>query len=199
MCAPVEPLLWGVPISSRCWIGRHPENRYCTAKIPRPARVRINREHAASPMNAVIITSARLLGDGLSHCLNGRADIRVLAVVDSLTALRQWVAAEHLDIVLIDVMQEIDLDEVRSIALERPHLPLMALGLREQRNEVICCGRAGFADYVVRDATVENLCQRMSDVVESRLSRPAELSGSLPRTLFCEWIRHWLRRPTRRH
>ena len=85
---------------------------------------------------------------------------------------------------LIDVTQGIDLDEVRAIALAYPAVALVALGLQEQRQNVVRCGRAGFRGYVERHASVEHLCQALSDVIAGRLACSAEISGGLLRALF---------------
>src|SRR5690242_2561000 len=109
-------------------------------------------------MRIVVLTPVRLLGDGLAACLSSRPDVCVLAAVNDLAALRDLLAAGGVEVVLIDVTQGLDLFDVREIAAERPDVALVALGLHEQRDEVIRCGRAGFAGYVPRDASIDTLC-----------------------------------------
>jgi two-component system nitrate/nitrite response regulator NarL len=137
-------------------------------------------------MYAVILTPVRLLGDGLAQCLNRRPEIAVVAVAADLTALRQTLSAIDIDIVVIDVMQAMDFEEIRAIAAERPNLTLMALGVPEQREDVIRCGRAGFSGYVARDKTVDELCAAMVNAVAGRLACPAEIASGLLRALFRE-------------
>jgi DNA-binding NarL/FixJ family response regulator len=81
-------------------------------------------------------------------------------------------------------MQGIDLYDVRSIAAEHGEVALVALGLNEQRQEVIRCGRAGFVGYVARDASVDVLCDVLHDVIQGRLACPAEISCGLLKALF---------------
>jgi len=135
-------------------------------------------------VNIIVLTPIRILGEGLETCLSRRTDIRLLATVPDLAGLRAALRTATPDLVLIDVTQGTDLEEIRSIAAERPDLALMALGLREQRQEVIRCGRAGFAGYVAREATIETLCQAMLELVEGRLQCSAEISRDLLRALF---------------
>ena len=85
---------------------------------------------------------------------------------------------------MIDVTQSIDLDEVRAIASEHTDIALVALGLREERGDVVRCGRAGFSGYVDRNASIEGLCQALSDVSSGRLACSAEISSGLLRALF---------------
>jgi DNA-binding NarL/FixJ family response regulator len=135
-------------------------------------------------MNVVVLTPIRLLGDGLAACFAQRPDFVVLAVVNDLQRVRDTLNTAAADLILIDVTQGIDLYDVRSIAAEHPEVALVALGLTEQRQEVIRCGRAGFAGYVAREASANELCKALSDVIQGRLACPAEISGGLLRALF---------------
>jgi DNA-binding NarL/FixJ family response regulator len=135
-------------------------------------------------MNVILLTPIRILGEGLDACLSRRPEICLLATVRDLRALRDAIRNSNPDVVLIDVTQGTDLEEIRSIATEWPDLALVALGLREQRQEVIRCGRAGFVGYVTREATIDTLCQAMLDVATGRLQCSAEISGGLLRALF---------------
>ena len=135
-------------------------------------------------MNIIVLSPVRLLGDGLAACLRSRSDMCVLAVVNDLAALRDSLAATDAELVLIDVTQGIDLFDVRAIATEWPDVSLVALGLNEQREEVIRCGQAGFAGYVARDASIDMLCKTLSEIVAGRLACPPEIAGGLLRALF---------------
>jgi DNA-binding NarL/FixJ family response regulator len=135
-------------------------------------------------MDIVVLTPIRLMGDGLAACFRNGTEIRVRAVVDNMAALRAVLTTPPVDLVLIDVTHGIDLYDVRSIAGEHPDVALVAFGLNEQRQEVIRCGRAGFAGYIARDASVETLCRALSDVIQGRLACSAEISGGLLRALF---------------
>jgi DNA-binding NarL/FixJ family response regulator len=126
-------------------------------------------------MKLVVVTPIRLFGEGLASCFSHCADISLQATVCDLIQLRQCLQTMEVDIVLIDVTQGIDLDEVRAIAFERTDLALVALGLREERRDVVRCGRAGF---------IAGLCQALSDVSSGRLACSAEISGGLLRALF---------------
>jgi DNA-binding NarL/FixJ family response regulator len=135
-------------------------------------------------MNVILSTPIRILGEGLAACLSQHAEICLLTTVPDLLALGEAIGDHNPDLVLVDVTQGVDLVEVRSIAERWPDLALMALGLREQRQEVIRYGRAGFVGYVAREATIDALCQAMLDIVNGRLRCSAEISGELLRALF---------------
>jgi two-component system nitrate/nitrite response regulator NarL len=135
-------------------------------------------------VNIIVLTPVRLLGDGLTACFERRREITVLAIVSDLEGVRNSLASHRADLVLIDVTHGIDLYDVRSIAAQWPEVALVALGLNEQRQEVIRCGRAGFTGYVAREASLDALCKALCDVIEGRLACPAEISSGLLRALF---------------
>lgn len=135
-------------------------------------------------MRIIILTPIRVLGDGLAACLSRYPDMSVCAIVSDLAALRQSQAETSPDLVLVDVTQGVDLYDIRSLALECSGVALVALGINEQRQEIIRCGKAGFTGYVARDATAESLCTSLADLMQGRLACPAEISGGLLRALF---------------
>ena len=135
-------------------------------------------------MNIIVLTPVRLLGDGLAACLSHVPEMRATAVVNNLATLRDKLSTSETDVVLVDVTQGVDLYDVRSIACEWSNIALVALGLTEQRQEVIRCGRAGFAGYVARDASIDALCNSLSEIVAGRLACPPDISGGLLRALF---------------
>lgn len=135
-------------------------------------------------MQTVILAPVRLLGDGLSRCLQARGDVAVVAVAETVEAVRTILAQRQVEFLLVDMTQPIDLDEVRSLAVAAPSVVFVALGLRQQRHEVIRCGRAGFIGYVARDCDIDGLVKAMRDALAGRLACPEEISGGLLRALF---------------
>lgn len=135
-------------------------------------------------MNIIVLTPVRLFGDGLAACLNARPQMRALAVVNDLEALGAALLAHEVHAVLVDVTLGVDLFDVRAIAAERTDVALVALGLTEGRQEVVRCGRAGFAGYVARDASIDALCKALLEIAAGRLPCPPEIAGGLLRALF---------------
>src|SRR3954451_16074038 len=60
----------------------------------------------------------------------------------------------------------------------------LALGLNEHRQDVVQCGRLGFAGYVARQASFDAVCKSLWEIINGRLSCPPEISGGLLRALF---------------
>lgn len=135
-------------------------------------------------MKIIVVTPVRMLGDGLAACLNDRRDIAVIAIVNNLADLRQRLADSEIHAVLMDVTQGVDLWDVRAIAAEWPQVALIAIGLKEQRQEVIDCGRAGYSGYVSREASLDELSQTLHEIVAGRQECPPEITSGLLRALF---------------
>lgn len=135
-------------------------------------------------MNLLLFTPVRLLGDGLAASMATRPGLTVHAVVNEFAAIDGALSRVRIDLVLLDVTQGVELGEVRALAQSHPDVLLVALGLDEQRQNVIRCGHAGFSGYVSRDASMDALCDALSNVMEGRLACSAEISGGLMRALF---------------
>jgi two-component system, NarL family, nitrate/nitrite response regulator NarL len=134
-------------------------------------------------MNIIVLSPVRSFGDGLADCFSRRPQFSATAVSD-LGHLRKKLAATPTQVVVVDVTQGLQYFDVRSISAEWPDVPLVALGLNEQRQEVISCGRNGFAGYVPRDASLDSLCISLTNIVNGRLECPPEISCGLFRALF---------------
>lgn len=135
-------------------------------------------------MNIIVLTPVRLFGDGLGACFSSRPDLCVLAVVNELASLRDNLGTSDAELVLVDVTQGVDLFDIRTIAAQWPQVAFVALGLQEQKQEVIQCGRAGFVGYVSRDASIDGVCDTMREIVAGRLKCSPEIAGGLLRALF---------------
>jgi len=133
-------------------------------------------------MKILVLTPVRLLGDGLALCFQSRADI--VEVVKDLAAARVLLNAGDVQVMLVDVTLGIELFDVREIALKWPAVPLVALGLTEQKQDVIKCGRAGFAGYITREASIDGVYTALKDISQGKLACPPEITGGLLRALF---------------
>ena len=137
-------------------------------------------------MKILLLTPVRLLGDGLYRAINQRTDIYADEVVGDLSALRACLSRSgtEIDAVLVDVTQGLESFDIRMVATEWPRVMMVALGLPEQRQEVIKCGRAGFCGYVSRDASIDDLCDTLLNLAAGRLTCPPEIASGLLSALF---------------
>jgi len=135
-------------------------------------------------MDVVIFTPVPLLGESLAACLSGHDGIVIAAVCSAWDALDGHLRHAPVDLIVVDVTQGLDLRQMRAFVAQWPRQLFLALGLREQRQEVVNCGKAGFAGYVARDASIEKLRRAIVDVVDGRLACPQDIAGELMRALY---------------
>src|SRR4051812_16242668 len=130
-------------------------------------------------MRIAILASTRLLGDCLEASLCGSSHLDVACVVLDLPSLRARCAEHAPGLALIDVAAGADLDEIRALAVESPALRLVALGLAEQRTEVVRWAKAGFTAYVPRDTPLAELEPLLLEAAQGRSRCPGEIVAGL--------------------
>lgn len=136
-------------------------------------------------MFIAILTSVRLLGEGLVASLDNCGEAITTLVVGDIAALTDAATADPApDAVIVDVTQMVDLEDMRDFHAAHPNLPLLALGLREREAEVVAHGRAGFAGYIRRDEGIQELCGKLKDAVSGRFACTPEMAAGLMRGLF---------------
>ena len=132
----------------------------------------------------MLVTSVRLFGEALEHCLGATKGVALLKILASLDELRKALAETPVQVVLLDVTQGIDFRSVSELAGQYPQIAFIALGLPEQTNHIIRAGTSGFAGYVSRDASITALIAAMADATAGRLSCSGEIASQLLRALF---------------
>ena len=137
-------------------------------------------------MDIVIYSAFQLYGECLESCLKPQRDIDVVAVVQDVEAVRAVLDRLTIDLLLVDVSSGIDALRIASISDDYPGLVSLAVGLAEHDSDVLRCGRAGFAGYVPRDASLQSLHVRMRECLEGRLTCPATIAASMLRALRAE-------------
>lgn len=135
-------------------------------------------------MNIVVLTPVRLLGESLHGFLAGQAGVGCVDIAATPGAAHQLLRARQYQVVLVDIAQVGDEGSIRALAMEWPRVALLALGLEEQREAIIRCGRSGFSGYVPRDAGLDVLRRAVFDCDRGRLQCPAEIAANLMRALF---------------
>lgn len=136
-------------------------------------------------MHIAIVSGVRLLGEAVAQSLHARDAAIQVAVTRSIVDLRRIVkGVPPLDLVIVDTTQAIDLDAVRAFRGDHLWLPLLALGLREQEDDVVTHGSAGFTCYVRREDGLDRLHALVRDAVAGRLECSPEIAASMMRALF---------------
>jgi DNA-binding NarL/FixJ family response regulator len=147
----------------------------------RPARhVRRN----TGMMNIAIVSQMRMFRECIAEHLGFIEPGLTLVTESSVAALIEVTFMGQPNVTIVDVTLGFDQAEIGLLSAKWPDMPLLALGLLERREEVIHHGRAGFAGYVSRDASLDDLRSAIMDAAAGRLRCPAEITGGLIRALF---------------
>jgi DNA-binding NarL/FixJ family response regulator len=137
-------------------------------------------------MNIAIITPVRLVGEGVAAALRRSASEFQPAIFADLVALRKTLCAGEnaFGVAIFDASYSIALAPVRNFHLDYPDIPLLALGVREDCQDIIAFGHAGFSGYIGRDDGIEQLDVRIHDVLCGKLCCPPEIAAGMMRGLF---------------
>ena len=119
----------------------------------------------------ILVSSVRLVREGLAATLYGRDGVVVVDAVDPDPGGIARIADAEPDVVLVD-LGETDTNTftaARLIKAGSPHARLVAFGLDEVDERVFACAAAGFSGYVPRDSGAEELQRALMDAVEGRM------------------------------
>jgi len=130
-------------------------------------------------IRVLVVSDIRLYRDGLAQVF---ADERRLAVVgaaaDAPAAARM--AAEHSpDVALVDMAMPQSVAAVRGVAAIAPAVKVVALGIRENEQDLIACAEAGVSGYVPRAASVQDLVTVLEGVGRGELLCSAHTAATL--------------------
>ena len=123
----------------------------------------------SAAIRVLVVSDIRLYREGLAQVF---ADEERLAVVgtaaDMATALR--LAADHLpDVALVDMGTPQSSATVRGIAAAASNVKVVALGVRDNEQDLLACAEAGVAGYVTRAASVQDLVTALEGVGRGEL------------------------------
>lgn len=134
---------------------------------------------SATPLKLLIVGDTRIYCEGVANLL--RPDSRCVVVCVAYTAaeaLGQLKSASP-DTVLVDIGMAGGCEMIATITHNRPGIPVVALGVDENRDNIILCAEAGAAGYVPRTASVEDLVAILQSAHRGELRCSATVAGTL--------------------
>jgi DNA-binding NarL/FixJ family response regulator len=131
----------------------------------------------------LIIVGIRLYREGLVQLLSHSQGLSVVAAESG-----GHHAVARLDEMMPDVaLVELGLPDLDTIAhalrQRTPPVPLVAIGIADCDTDVLACAERGFAGYVTRDASVEELARTVCEAARGELTCSARTAGILMRRL----------------
>ena len=133
----------------------------------------------SSSIQVLIAAEVRLYREGLALSLERREHIRVLGCTGDFAATLAAARELRPDVVLLDRAMIDAPARVQPLLALSPAPRVVALAIHETGSEVIECAEAGFAGYVHRDATVQELVGVLEGAVRGELVCPPRIAAAL--------------------
>lgn len=132
-------------------------------------------------MNIVLMTPVCLLADSLTSSLNDLHNINVISCND-ISELEDILTVAQLDVILIDITEathEIDLEKLKKLANDYPHIPLVALGLEWEIFDLEQKGLGFFSNYIDRSVSIHDLYQALCNLDTNQKLISSSLNNEL--------------------
>jgi two-component system nitrate/nitrite response regulator NarL len=132
-------------------------------------------------IRVLIVADIRLYREGLVQILAAEPRLKVVGAAAELQTALQLVAQQATDVALVDMVMPHSIAAVRGIAATAPGVKVVALGIRENEQDLIDCAEAGVAGYVARAASVEDLVAALEGVGRGELLCSPQTAATLLR------------------
>lgn len=141
--------------------------------------------HELSPMIRVLVVSEnRLHGEGLTLRLSAEPDIRAIGPRESIADTLALVAADEVDVVLVDVEPTaVHLRELVAAARTAEHVPYVALASADSEWEIVDWAEAGAFSIVDRRGSPAELASILQAVHRRENICSPRIAGTLLRCL----------------
>jgi two-component system nitrate/nitrite response regulator NarL len=136
-------------------------------------------------MRVVVYSPVRLFGEGISAFLQSIGRIEAVLVEYDARDLERRVADFHADVALFDVTTQDVIPAAQLVAALCPGVTTVAVAVAEVAERVIACADAGFAAYIPRNASAEE----MIAIVDLALRGETVCDRRIARSLFDELAR----------
>ncbi len=130
-------------------------------------------------VNVLVVSDVRIYRDGLREVLVQSGKICVLAVAADATACLSSLAESPVDVVLIDCGVPEALTLAETIAGNLKRVKVVAFGLNECKDEIICYAEAGISGYVSKNGSSDDLVTAILKAYQGDLECPAKVAAAL--------------------
>jgi len=133
-----------------------------------------------APIRTLVVTDVCLYREGLCHILANEPAISVTGTASSTDEAVARLAAESIDVVVLDMSCANALDSVRAMMAALPTAQVVGFAVGIDEAELVACVEAGLAGYVPRHATTRDLVDAIGRAVRGE----AVCSPTVTATLF---------------
>lgn len=133
------------------------------------------------PINLLLVNETRLMGNVIAAALEGEPDIHVVACVISMDDALDIVRGEDVDVALVSTRlpDQGALKLTNAITELKPSTKVLALGLTEEKQNVLRYVEAGAAGYVLRDDSLEDLIETVRAAREGKVFVSPQIAAAI--------------------
>jgi two-component system, NarL family, nitrate/nitrite response regulator NarL len=127
----------------------------------------------------IIVSSVRLVREGLAASLRGRDSLMVLEAVALDSGGIAAIESGNPDVVLVDLGQADAGAAAQQIRAASPQAKLVAFALDEIDDAVFACAAAGFSGYVPRESGADELHRALVDAMGGRMHCAPHIAAAM--------------------
>ena len=133
------------------------------------------------PINLLLVNETRLMGNIIAAALEGEPDIHVLACVTNVDDAMQVVREKDVDVALVSTRlpDQGALKLTHAITEFTPSTKVLALGLTEERQNVLRYVEAGATGYVLKDDSLEGLIETVRAAREGKVFVSPKIAAAI--------------------
>ncbi len=132
----------------------------------------------------LIATDIRFYREGLTGILDHHDDFRVVAAASCQADVIAQVERTNPDVVLLDSAMPESHRATRVIAKRNPATAILILAVPDTERDILACAEAGARGFVPRDASVEELVERIHGALHGELHCSPQVASSLMRQVW---------------
>jgi DNA-binding NarL/FixJ family response regulator len=133
------------------------------------------------PLNIVVISEVRLLGEGLALALEREATLAVRGCFGTLDDALKNLPLLQPDVILLNAVVRAATDTIARICGVAPGVKVVALGIDENLDNVVAWAQAGAAGYIPSTAALREVAPLLTDIVRGEQPCAARVAAGLLR------------------
>jgi two-component system nitrate/nitrite response regulator NarL len=140
---------------------------------------KMTKEHHR--INLLLVNETRLMGNVIAAALEGESDINVVGCVISMDDAMKIVREKEVDVALVSTRLP-DLGALKltnAITELKPSTKVLALGLTEEKQNVLRYVEAGATGYVLKDDSLEDLIETVRAAQDGKVFVSPQIAAAI--------------------
>lgn len=141
----------------------------------------LSTPYSMKKIKILIIEDNRVLREGIAAMLNGQADMRVVATIESGNNVLLKASQTKPHIILLDMGLKYfkERSVVESVRKNIPEAKVIGMGFIPSQSDIVEFVEAGASGFILKDATVKEFLGTIRSVAQGTKVLPPSLTGSL--------------------